>query len=173
MAANLPVIHTDRLILRPPSPEDFDAWADFSADEEVMRYIGGTQPRSVAWRTMAMHAGSWHLKGFGLFSVLERTSGKWIGRAGPWQPDGWPEPEIGYSLARENWGRGYASEAASAALAWAFETLRWTKAVHYIIPENLASIAVAKKIGSQFLAETLLPPPISSEQTFLIYGQSR
>ncbi len=173
MALNLPEIRTERLVLRPPSAEDFDAWADFSADEEVMRYIGGTQPRSVAWRTMAMHVGSWHLKGFGLFSVLEQKSGMWIGRAGPWQPDSWPEPEIGYSFARYAWGQGYASEAASAALAWAFETLRWTNAVHYIVSENLASIAVAKKIGSQFLAETSLPPPIAPEQKFLVYGQDR
>ena len=173
ISPTLPELRTDRLILRPPIQEDFDAWAEFSADEQVTRHIGGPQSRAAAWRTMAMHSGSWLLKGFGLFSVIERKSGDWIGRAGPWYPEAWPDPEIGWSLARSAWGQGYATEAASAALAWAFDALGWERVVHYITPENLASIAVAERIGSSRQGETLLPPPIPASQTFIVYGQQR
>lgn len=173
MKTSLPEIRTDRLILRPPIENDFEEWASFSADEHVMRHLGGTQPRSVAWRTMAMHTGSWLLRGFGLFSVVERSTGKWVGRAGPMKPEGWTDIEIGYSFAHSVWGRGYATEAASAAMIWSFDTLGCKQVVHYIIPENGPSIAVAERIGSTLLGETRLPPPVAHDTTFLVYGQSR
>jgi hypothetical protein len=59
-----------------------------AAEEETMRFIGGTAPRDVAWRTMATIAGSWALLGFGFLSVIEKQSGRWIGRLGPWRPGG-------------------------------------------------------------------------------------
>ena len=58
MAAPAPILETERLILRAPTGEDFDAWAAFSADEEVMRYLGGAQSRPVAWRGMCAMAGA-------------------------------------------------------------------------------------------------------------------
>lgn len=166
-------LRTERLLLRPPVESDFDAWADLLGDEEVTRYIGGPQPRSVAWRTMAMHAGSWLLRGCGLLSVIDRNTGHWIGRVGPWFPEGWPEPEIGWSFIRSAWGQGFATEAASAVISWTFDNLGWDRVVHYIEPENTSSIAVAERIGSRLLGETSLPPPISTDQLFLVYGQSR
>ena len=71
-----PTIETSRLILRPPIEEDLDGWAAFTADEEAVRYLGGPQPRETAWRFMAAMAGSWALKGFGMFSVVEKESGR-------------------------------------------------------------------------------------------------
>lgn len=109
-----PTIETERLVLRPPCAADFDAWAAFMADEEAARYVGGAVPRPLAWRAMAAMTGAWALQGFGMFSVLERSGGRWIGRVGPWMPDGWPGTEVGWGLAREAWGKGYAKEAASA-----------------------------------------------------------
>lgn len=173
MQNNLPEIRTDRLILRPPIKDDFEEWANFSADEQVMRFLGGTQARAAAWRTMAMHTGSWLLLGFGLFSVLERSTGKWLGRAGPLKPEGWTDLEIGYSFAQSAWGHGYATEAANAAMDWAFDTLGCKQVVHYIIPENRPSIAVAERIGSTLLGETRLPPPVADDTKFLVYGQSK
>src|SRR5690606_38196051 len=82
-----------RLLLRVPRREDFEAWATFMADEEATRHIGGLQPRPVAWRGLAAMVGSWHLQGYAMFSVIEKASGQWIGRVGPWQPEGWPGPE--------------------------------------------------------------------------------
>src|SRR5687767_1598529 len=109
-----PTLETQRLILRPPVETDLDAWAAFMADPVAARFIGGAQPRATAWRGMASMAGSWALKGFGMFSVIEKSSGEWVGRLGPWRPEGWPGDEVGWGLARQAWGKGYAVEGATA-----------------------------------------------------------
>lgn len=167
-----PTLTTPRLLLRPPAPEDFDAWAAFSQDEQTMRFLGGTQTRALAWRTFAMVAGAWSLQGFGLFSVIERETGRWIGRLGPWYPEGWPDREIAYSLVRDATGRGYASEGVRAALAFAFDTLGWTRAVHCIHPDNVASRRVAERVGAKNLGPGKLPPPLE-ELVVDLWGQSR
>ena len=100
-----PTLETERLVLRPPIEADLDAWAANLADAEAVRFIGGYQPRSLAWRNMAGVAGSWALRGFGTFSVLRKDTGRWIGRIGPHFPEDWPGREVGWGLAREAWGR--------------------------------------------------------------------
>src|SRR6476661_5491718 len=120
-----PTIETERLILRPPVAEDFEAWAGFLGDPEATRHIGGPQKRAAAWRSMACMTGSWSLMGFSMFSVIERTSGQWIGRLGPWRPEGWPGTEVGWGLIRAAWGKGYATEGAVAAMDWAAGALGW------------------------------------------------
>ena len=92
----VPVIETARLRLRPPAAEDFEAWAAFQADPVASRFLGGPQPRAVAWRSLVAMAGAWSLFGFGMFSVIEKARGRWLGRLGPWRPDGWPGAEIGW-----------------------------------------------------------------------------
>lgn len=166
-----PIIETERLILRPPEAGDLDGWAAFSADAEAMRHIGGTQPRSLAWRGMAAAAGSWFLQGFGMFSVLLRPSGQWIGRVGPLRPEGWPAPEIGWGILPAFQGRGFAREAATAAASFAFDRLGWSAIHHVIRPENRASAAVARTIGSRLLGPTRLPEPYETDRVDL-WGQT-
>src|SRR5215468_9834689 len=105
-----PTLVTERLVLRPPQAEDFAAWVAFSEDDETMRFIGGKQSRSGAWRSLCIVAGAWTVTGFSMFSVIEKATGRWVGRLGPWQPEGWPGTEVGWGLVREVWGRGYATE---------------------------------------------------------------
>jgi RimJ/RimL family protein N-acetyltransferase len=167
-----PTLETDRLLLRPPSAEDYDAWAAFMADPVAARFVGGAQPPAGAWRSLAMMAGSWVISGFGNFSVVEKASGRWVGRAGPWQPADWPGPEIGWAFDRSAWGKGYATEAAQRCLAFAFEVLGWDRVVHPIDPANIASIAVAQRIGSTLLGPTRLRLP-HVEVVVDLYGQSR
>jgi RimJ/RimL family protein N-acetyltransferase len=167
-----PQIETERLILRPTAAEDFEAWALLMADEENARHIGGAQPRAVAWRGFLSMAGAWAIQGYGMFSVMEKASGRWLGRLGPWYPDGWPGPEIGWSIVRDAWGRGYAPEGAAAAMDWAFETLGWDEVIHSIAPENTASQAVARKLGSQLKGPGKLPEPYAGS-VIDIWGQSR
>ncbi len=167
-----PTLETDRLILRPPREQDLDAWAAFNADPEATRHLGGPQPRGTAWRAMATMAGSWALKGFGMFSVLEKPTLRWIGRIGPWQPEGWPGTEVGWGLLPEAQGRGYAHEAATAAIDWAFETLGWTDVIHCIDPANTPSQAVARRLGSTLRGPGKLPPPFE-HVPIEIWGQTR
>lgn len=166
-----PILTTPRLILRQPKQEDFPAFAEMMADADHVRFIGGAQLRATAWRSWAMLAGSWSLLGFGMFSVIERDTGQWLGRIGPWVPEGWPGNEVGWGLSRAATGKGYGLEAATAALDWTFDTLDWTEVIHVIAPENLPSAALAKRLGSTNLGPTRLPPPLD-EHIVDAWGQS-
>ena len=167
-----PQLETPRLLLRLPRQADFEAWAAFLADEEATRHIGGLQPRALAWRGLAAMVGAWHLKGFAMFSVIEKATGDWIGRVGPWQPEGWPGTEVGWSIVRDRWGRGYAPEAATACTDWAFATLGWDEVIHTIAPGNAKSKAVAARLGSTFFRMGRLPEP-QHELPVEVWGQSR
>lgn len=167
-----PTLETPRLILRPPTAADFPAYAEFMADEEATRYLGGTQPRTMAWRAFAAMVGAWTLNGFSMFSFIEKETGRWIGRGGPWQPEGWPGPEVGWGIVRSAQRRGYAKEAAARALDWAFDTLGWTDVLHCIDPGNQASIATALSLGSRLrMRGVQAPAPIDA--VWDLYGQTR
>jgi RimJ/RimL family protein N-acetyltransferase len=171
MNKHTPTIKTARLILRPPIQDDLASWSGFMADEKATLFLGGAQPPTVAWRWMAMNAGSWVLKGFGMFSVIERDTGRWIGRIGPWQPEGWPGLEIGYGLISDVWGKGYGYEAAAASIDWALDNLGWPQFIHTINPKNVASAALARKLGSTNQGPGRLPAPLENE-TIEIWGQT-
>jgi RimJ/RimL family protein N-acetyltransferase len=165
-------LDTPRLALRVPRAEDLDPWADFMADTEAARFIGGAVPRAMTWRVIMTMIGAWHSQGFAMFSVFEKATGRWIGRVGPWMPEGWPGPEIGWALVRDCWGQGYATEAAIATTDWAFDHLGWTEVIHSIAPENSASQRVAQRLGSRNRGPGRLPPPLQ-EATVDIWGQTR
>lgn len=165
-------IETERLVLRPPRKEDFDGWAAMMADAEVARFIGGQQARAAAWRGFLTMVGAWHIQGFGMFSVIEKSTGQWLGRLGPWQPEGWPGPEVGWGLARGAWGKGYAHEGACASIDWAFDHLGWTDVIHSIDPDNLPSQALARRLGSRNRGPGRLPAPYEDSPVD-IWGQTR
>jgi RimJ/RimL family protein N-acetyltransferase len=165
-------LETPRLILRPPRLDDLDAWTEMMQDEPSARFIGGVMPRPVCWRQLMTMVGVWHALGYGMFSAIEKESGRWIGRLGPWQPEGWPGPEIGWAIVRECWGRGYAGEGATASTNWAFDRLGWTRIIHSIAPDNIASQRVAEKLGSRHLGPGKLPAPFEDDPVD-IWGQTR
>lgn len=165
-----PVLTTERLVLRKPAAEDLDGWAAFAADPETMRFLGGPVARSIAWRQLCTMAGAWDIAGFAMFSVIDRASGAWVGRIGPWRPDGWPGNEVGWGIAREYAGRGYAYEAAVAAMDYAFDTLGWDRVIHTINPDNSPSIALAERLGSRRLEQVRLPDPYAHELV-IAWGQ--
>lgn len=168
----MPAILTQRLLLRPPAASDFESWARFSADPDVMRYIGGVMPRALAWRGFLTMVGAWQIQGFAMFSVIERQSGQWIGRVGPWQPEGWPGTEVAWGLLAEHQGKGYALEAATASIDWAFEHLTWSEIIHCIDPANGPSQALATRLGASSRGPGRLPPPFE-RATIDIWAQSR
>jgi RimJ/RimL family protein N-acetyltransferase len=142
------------------------------ADEETARFVGGVQPKSMAWRSLMTQAGAWTLSGVAMFSVIDKTTGLWVGRVGPWQPHGWPGTEVGWTLHRDAWGRGFAFEAARAAMDYAFDTLGWIDIIHCINPENTRSIRLAERLGSTSRGPGRLPPP-HDEHPVVLWGQTK
>lgn len=171
-----PTLETPRLILRPPVQADIDGFAAMAQEPETMRFVGGVTVRHAAWRGMATLAGAWALQGYSMFSVIEKSTGRWIGRLGPWYPGGdgggWPGREIGWGLAADAQGKGYAAEGATAAIDYAFDVLGWDRVIHCIHKDNTPSIRLAERLGSHRQREDVpLPPPF--EVLVDIYGQTR
>ena len=167
-----PVLQTERLTLRPIALEDFPRWAEMMADPEASRFLGGVTPAATAWRGFMTMAGAWSLTGVSMFSVIERDTGLWLGRIGPWRPHGWPGDEVGWGLHPDAQGKGYGVEAATAALDYAFDVLGWEDVIHCIDPDNTPSQRLAERLGSRNLGPTRLPPPFH-ELTVDAWGQSR
>lgn len=167
-----PVLQTERLTLRPIALEDFPRWAEMMADPEASRFLGGVTPPAAAWRGFMTMAGAWSLTGVSMFSVIERDTGLWLGRIGPWKPEGWPGTEVGWGLHPDAQGRGYGLEAATAALDYAFDVLGWDDVIHCIDPDNTPSQRLAERLGATNRGRTQLPAPLS-EFTVDAWGQSR
>ena len=167
-----PVLETERLTLRPIAMEDFPRWAEMMGDAEAAKFLGGAQPAAVAWRGFMSMAGAWSLTGVSMFSLVERDTGLWLGRIGPWQPHGWPGTEVGWGLHPDAQGKGYGVEAATATIDYAFDVLGWTDVIHCIDPDNTPSQRLAERIGSRNLGPTRLPPPFH-ELPIDRWGQSR
>lgn len=166
-----PTLETERLILRPPSAEDFEAYATYMADPSTV-FIGGPQERPTAWRGLASIIGAWTLNGYSMFSFIEKETGEWVGRGGPWKPEAWPGAEVGWGIVPSRVRRGYAREASAACLDWAFEHLGWTEVIHCIDAKNVASIATAKSLGSGVVRTNVAAPP-PFDVTWDLYGQTR
>ena len=169
---NGPVLQTERLTLRPIAHEDFPRWAEMMAHPEAAKFLGGAQPAEVAWRGFMTMAGAWSLTGVSMFSVIDRETGLWLGRIGPWRPLGWPGTEVGWGLHPEAHGKGYGAEAATATIDYAFDVLGWTDVIHCIHPDNTPSQRLAERVGSRNLGPTTLPPPLDSLRIDR-WGQSR
>ena len=142
---------TERLLLRPFREDDVGDYAAMCSDPEVMRFLGGkTWSRMDAWRHIATVLGHWQLRGFGLWAVEEADTGIFVGRVGFIHPEGWPGFELGWTLVRAHWGKGYATEAAQRALEYAFEDLGREHVISLIHPRNAASLAVAERLGERY-----------------------
>ncbi|MES2905549.1 MAG: GNAT family N-acetyltransferase [Pseudomonadota bacterium] len=166
-----PTLETERLILRPPVIEDFEALFAVMQDEEAMQHLGGVKKRADAWKMHMIMIGCWAANGFAMFSVIEKASGQWIGRIGPWFPEGWPGTEIGYTLAKPFWGKGYAYEAAVASVDWAIDHLGWHEIIHTIGDNNTSSIKLAHRLGSRKLRRAILPV-LAGDIESDVWGQS-
>lgn len=151
----IPNLETERLTLRSFREADVTALFELSQDPDVMRYVGDRRVPTLqeAWRAVAGWIGHWALRGYGQWAIEERSSGRFIGRAGIINPADWPGPEVGYLLGRQWWGRGYATEAANAAMDWGFREIGFEHLISLIDPANTASIAVATRLGESLRGE--------------------
>jgi RimJ/RimL family protein N-acetyltransferase len=168
--SDVPRIETARLTLREWRAADADEYAELAADPDVTRYIGGVTGPEQSWRSVALHAGHWILCGYGHWAVERKSDGQFVGRAGLWSPEasGWPGIEVGWTFARHAWGNGYATEAADAAMRWAWTALAVPRLISVIHPENKASMRVAERSGLAFLRDEEL-----RGQSLSIFGIER
>ena len=150
---NGPVIATERLMLRPWRGADVAANTAMLSDPATARFLTAdgkaVTEELVGWRNAAVMAGHWALHGYGMFVVEEKQSGRFVGRVGPWFPPGWPGFEVGWGIAGAFRGKGYATEAARAAIDWSFGTFELEQILHCIDCDNAPSQAVARRLGAE------------------------
>lgn len=151
---SIPRIRTRRLLLREFRKSDFDDYAANLADPVATEHLSGVVDRRTAWRMFGAGAGFWVLNGGGWWGVELRETGRLVGTVGAFFREHAPdELEIGWTVYRQFWRQGFATEAAAAALAYGFEAHDVKRAIALISPKNLASIGVSRAIGMQFDSE--------------------
>lgn len=144
----IPAVETDRLRLRSLREADHGTLAAFYASDRA-RFVGGPMDAEQTWRMLAVEIGHWTLRGYGRWAVEEKATGAFCGVIGPWNPLGWPEPEVGWDLMNGFEGRGYGGEAGRAALAHVFGPLGWTTAISMVAEGNDRSAALALRLGAR------------------------
>lgn len=142
----VPVLLTERLRLRAPRLEDFEAFATFFASDRSV-HEGGPRDRLAAWQHWAADVALWALKGYGPFGVEDRATGAYRGEVGLFHGEGYPAPELGWFVVPDAEGRGIALEAALAVLGWVRASFDWPYITNIIEPANARSIALGLRLG--------------------------
>ena len=162
-----PELRTERLLLRAPRFEDYERFVEMLGDPVVGAGLGKPDGLTAheAWLDLSVLTAHWALRGFGHWVLEELDGGAVVGRAGLYHPPDWPGLEVGWTVAREHWGKGYAPEAGRAACAWAHDRLGSHHILSLIHPDNAQSIRVAEKLG-----ETLEGRHRARGFELLVYG---
>jgi RimJ/RimL family protein N-acetyltransferase len=157
------VIETERLLLRKPVPEDAEAALELITDPVAMEFLGGVHPEAATDPEFVVRRwlDRWDGNDCGPFSIVRQEDGRWLGRCGVlvWDVRTWThttfatagefaQPELGWALAREHWGRGYAGEAALAAREWARSDRGFDRLISLIEPRNVRSQRLAERLGA-------------------------
>lgn len=149
MTLPIPVIETDRLILRAPAAADLEAHVTFMASDRS-RFVGGPQDRWPACKGFASGLGHWVLKGFGFWTIADKATDDALGKTGFIDADGWDEPELGWQLYEQAEGKGIAFEAVTAARAFGAQHFGLDGVISYLNPANTRTVALAERLGARF-----------------------
>jgi RimJ/RimL family protein N-acetyltransferase len=149
------LIETDRLLLRPLTTADVDEVVDMHAAPEVIRTMGPYE-RAVALERLERNERDWQERGHGLVAILDRATGRFLGRSGLKYWPQFDETEVGWVLRPDAWGQGFASEAGRACVEWGFRTLSVPYLTAMIQPDNVRSIHVAARLGMRPLRRDVL-----------------
>jgi RimJ/RimL family protein N-acetyltransferase len=144
---HIPALRTSRLTLRPPTADDFNAYASLMASPRAI-YMGGPFEARAAWGMFCSDVALWALFGHGALMIEIAESGECAGQVGINAGPLFPERELGWLLYEGYEGKGIATEAATAMRDWAFATLGLATLVSYCDPGNFRSIAVAERLGA-------------------------
>lgn len=167
---NIPELQTDRLLLRAPHADDFMVYRNFYSDECASSAYGGPLSPELAWRKLAYDRGHWALRGFGMWSVVDRATKVMVGSCGIVWPEGWPRHELTWWILPASRRRRFAYESSRAAISWAYDFLGWREVETHMDDENMAARRLAKLLGGKFIRREqfpdgyfrsvyLLPPP--------------
>ena len=148
VTVNIPVLETERLILRGLRIDDLDGFFAIYADAVHARFISRVIDRAKAFEKMCSLMGHWALRGYGRFAVEEKSTGNFIGHVGASHLEDAREPELNYSFTPQVEGRGFATEACCAALRFLYEACGWQTAISEINAQNDKSCALAQRMGA-------------------------
>ena len=162
--ADIPVVETPRLRLRAPIAADFEPFVQFRMSDRASG-LGGPFTRAESYTQFGELFGHWVIRGYGRWIVTDRLSDTPLGVVGLWYPEGWPEPEIAWSLFEGSEGKGIAFEAATATRRYAYSTLGWTTVVSLIVEDNSRSLKLAQRMGATF-EETVQHPSLGAMQVW-------
>ena len=143
----IPVLETERLIMRAPEARDFEAYCEFMTSARTAG-IGGPRTRDRAFQEFCSLIGHWHIRGYGRWLVADKQTDEPLGVVGLMCPESWPEPEIAWSVFANAEGKGIAFEAAMRTREFAYQTLGWPRVVSCTMVDNHRSIALAKRMGA-------------------------
>jgi [ribosomal protein S5]-alanine N-acetyltransferase len=153
----IPVIETERLVMRGPVVTDFDVYRDFFADADASAAYGGPMDAERAWRVLAADLGHWELRGYGRWSVVEKASGTMIGGCGLWWPGGYPRSELTWWIIPSARRHGYAAEASRAAIRFGYRTLGWGLVETHMNDTNEPARKLTEKLGGKVLLRECFP----------------
>lgn len=145
-----PTLESENLLLRGPRREDAEAVINFLRDPARSQGFGHIPQRGDAWRWFTLNVGHWHWHGYGYLTILDKASGQPAGMTGIWNPETWPEPELGWVVFDGFEGRSLAFEAASRARLWAYQDLGLTTLTSNIVPSNTRSKRLAERLGARY-----------------------
>jgi len=145
----VPVIETARLRLRRLDLDDMPAWEAYFADAEASRWNGGPLTPNQAWMRFCAEIGHWSATGFGVWAVEEKARRRFTGVSGFWRLEGWGVTELTFFTVAEHRRKGFAEEAARAALGCAYDKWGWRDVETVARDENAAALALIAKLGAE------------------------
>src|SRR5262245_21599959 len=152
----VPILETERLTLRAWRQADLEPFAEYYANPATAAFVGGTCSRNAAWHRMAAFAGHWSLRGYGYWALEEKKTGRFVAYSGLWFREGSPEPEVGWGLLKTAQRKGFATEASLRARDYGYSTLGFKTLISFIDLRNVASRAVAERLGAKYERSAML-----------------
>ena len=160
-------IETARLVLRRVTVDDIEELVRIHADPEITRFMGAwDRERALDWLDQVDH--NWQAHGYGRVAITDRASGRVLGRTGLMYLPQFSETELGWTLRRDEWGHGYATEAAQACADWAFRDFELPYLTSLIEPGNERSIRVASRLGM-----TRLRDDVFADRPMIVHAVTR
>lgn len=146
-AQGVPTVLTPRLVLRGWRPADVGPYLEIVTAEGMADHTPQPKTEASAWSQTAFQIGHWALRGYGMWAVEDRATGQFLGRAGLYEALGWPGLEVAWTIRRERWGQGLATEAGAASLEFAFDAVGRDDIISIMTAGNVGSVRVATKLG--------------------------